>query len=89
MDSEAALSWIDIFLSDGDPRRVYGANAEEALSKMPRLRDLPWTLVAYRRAGVPLRDRLLFAGLDVVRAVAYRRGFHAGASFPWPEDPPV
>lgn len=83
------MSWIDIFLSDGDPHRVYGADAEEALSKMLRLRDLPWLWAAYRRAGVPVQDQILFLGLDVVRAVAYRKGFKDGATFPWPEEPPA
>lgn len=81
------MSWIDIFLSDGDPHRVYGADAEEALSRMMRLSDLPYLWMTYRRAGLAARDRLLFLALDVIRSVAYRRGFQAGATFPWPEEP--
>jgi hypothetical protein len=81
------MSWIDIFLSDGDPRAVYGADACDALSRMQRVRDVPFFWVAYARAGVPLGDRLIFLILDVVRAVAYRRGFRDGATFPWPEEP--
>ncbi len=81
------MSWIDIFLSDGDPHRVYGADARQALSHMMPLAQLPRLWVAYGRARVPLGDRLRFIGLDLVRGLAYRRGFRAGASFPWPEDP--
>lgn len=81
------MSWIDIFLSDGDPHRVYGANAREALSRMLRLRELPYIWAAYRRAGLPVRDQLGFLLLDVVRSIAYRRGFRDGATFPWPEEP--
>ncbi len=80
------MSWIDIFLSDGDPRRVYGADAREALTRMPRARDLPYVWVAYRRAGLRFSDQIAFLVLDVVRAIAYRRGFRDGATFPWPEE---
>ncbi len=81
------MSWIDTFLSDGDPNRVYGADAREALTRMLGVRDLPYLWVGYRRAGLGLTDQLGFLALDVVRAVAYRRGFRDGASFPWPEEP--
>lgn len=81
------MSWIDIFLSDEDPHRVYGADAKKALSSMTRLRDLPFMWAAYRRAGVRWPDRFRFLVLDVVRSVAYRRGFRDGERFPWPEDP--
>jgi hypothetical protein len=81
------MSWIDIFLSDGDPHRVYGADARQALSRMMRLRELPALWIAYGRAGLPLPDRLAFLALDVVRGIAYRRGFRDGADFPWPEEP--
>ena len=81
------MSWIDTFLSNGDPRRVYGADTREALTRLPRVRDLPYAWLAYRRAGVRLRDQLAFLVLDAVRAVAYRRGFRDGATFPWPEEP--
>ena len=81
------MSWIDIFLADGDPHRVYGADAKEALSRMPRFRDLPYLWAGYRRMGLPLRDQVAFVALDVVRNCAYRKGFRDGATFPWPEDP--
>lgn len=81
------MSWIDIFLSDGDPHRVYGANAKDAISRMPRIRDLPWMWLAYRRAGLPIRERFVFLALDIVRNMSYRRGFSDGADFPWPEEP--
>lgn len=81
------MSWIDIFLADGDPHKIWGADAESALSHMMRLRDLPPLLRAYQKAGIPLKRRWLFLGLDIARAIAYRRGFKAGASFPWPEEP--
>lgn len=81
------MSWIDIFLADGDAHRVYGADAEEALSRMMKIRDLPWIWVAYRRAGVRRRDQVAFLFLDIVRSIAYRRGFRDGATFPWPEEP--
>lgn len=81
------MSWIDTFLSDGRPATVYGADAQEALTRMLRVRDLPYMWVAYRRAGLGLRDQLAFLLLDVVRTVAYRRGFRDGATFPWPEEP--
>jgi hypothetical protein len=81
------MSWIDIFLSDGDPARVFGAGAREALTHMTPLGSLPRLWRAYRRAGLPLRDRVAFLVLDVVRYVAYRRGFADGARFPWPADP--
>ena len=81
------MSWIDIFLADGDPHRVYGADAKEALSRMLRLRELPWLWAAYRRAGLPPRDQVAFLLLDAVRSLAYRKGFRDGATFPWPEEP--
>jgi hypothetical protein len=81
------MSWIDTFLSDGDPHRVYGADAQEALTRMPRIRDLPYLWIGYRRAGLGLRDQLAFLVLDVIRSVAYRRGFRDGATFPWPSEP--
>lgn len=73
------MSWIDIYLSDGDPSTVMNASARDALSRMPRLRDLPYAYLAYRRAGLPLRTRLCFLLFDVVRNFAYRAGFRAGA----------
>ena len=80
------MSWIDTFLSDGDPHRVYGADAKDALSKLQRVRDLPWLWLAYRRAGLRHTDQAAFLVLDVVRSVAYRKGFNDGASFPWTEE---
>jgi hypothetical protein len=81
------MSWIDIFLSDGDPHRVYGADAEEALSRMMKLRELPYLWSGYRKAGLSWLDQLGFLVLDIVRSVAYRKGFRDGADFPWPEEP--
>jgi hypothetical protein len=81
------MSWIDIFLSDGDPHRVYGADAKEALTHMLRLGELPLLWASYRRAGLRPRDQAVFLVLDVVRSVAYRKGFRDGATFRWPEDP--
>lgn len=81
------MSWIDTFLSNGDPHRVYGADAREALSRMMRLSELPYLWIAYRRAGLSIVDQLGFLALDVIRSVAYRRGFKDGATFPWPEEP--
>lgn len=81
------MSWIDIFLADGDPHRVYGADAKKALSRMLRLRDLPHLWAGYRRAGLSVRDQVAFLALDIVRGRAYRRGFRDGATFPWPEEP--
>ena len=74
------MSWIDIYLSDGDPRSVLGADTREALSRVPRLRDLPYAYLAYRKAKLPLHTRLAFLALDVVRNIAYRRGFRDGAT---------
>jgi hypothetical protein len=81
------MSWIDIFLADGDPQKVYGADAKEALAKMQRLKDLPFLWGSYRRLGLPMRDQLTFLGLDIIRSLSYRRGFCDGKRFPWPEEP--
>jgi hypothetical protein len=81
------MSWIDIFLSDGDPHRVHGADAKEALSKMMRMRDLPSMWLAYRKMGLRRRDQASFLVLDLLRSYAYRKGFQDGEHFPWPEDP--
>lgn len=81
------MSWIDIFLADGNPHRVYGADAKEALSRMLRLRDLPYLWAAYRRSGLSLLDQFLFLFLDLIRSRAYRKGFRDGEHFPWPEEP--
>ena len=66
------MSWIDIFLSEGDPHRVYGADAETALSHFTRVRDLPRLWLAYRRAGLPLMDQLAFLVLDLVRSERFQ-----------------
>ena len=79
------MAWIDLFLNDGDPHKVFGADAETVLRKMPRWRDLPWMAKTYRRAGVGWGTACRFLMLDVVRYCAYSKGFRAGGSFPWPE----
>lgn len=81
------MSWIDIFLADGDPHQVYGATAKDALSRMPRIRDVPHLWARYRRLGLPVSCQLAFVVLDVVKTLAYRKGFRDGASLPWPEEP--
>ena len=82
------MSWIDIYLSDGDPRSVLGADTREALSQAPRLRDLPYAYLAYRKARLPFRNRLAFLALDVARNLAYRRGFRDGAALSHSGDKP-
>jgi GT2 family glycosyltransferase len=82
----AAMSWIDIFLCDGRPASVYGADAEEALTRMLRVRDLPFVWIGYRRAGLRTSEQVGFLLLDVVRTIAYRCGFRDGATFPWPDN---
>lgn len=72
------MSWIDIFLTDGGPNRSDARSARESLAKMLRLRELPALWLRYRRGGLALRDQLAFLTLDVVRGVAYRRGFRDG-----------
>jgi hypothetical protein len=79
------MSWIDIFLNEGDPRKIYGADAETALRKMPQLRHLPWIIKPYRRAGLSWTTVLGFLVIDIVRSVAYRKGFKDGGSYPWPD----
>jgi hypothetical protein len=79
------MSWIDVFIKEGDPRKVYGADAETALRKMPRLRHLPWMVKAYRRAGLRWTTVAGFLVIDIFRSIAYRKGFRDGGSFPWPE----
>lgn len=74
------MSWIDIYLADGDPRRIDGATAREALSKMLRWWDVPLLVRRYRRERLPLTDVVAFLVLDAIRGVAYRRGFRAGAA---------
>jgi hypothetical protein len=80
------MSWIDIFLADGDPHKVFGADAKTALSHMMRLRDLPKLLKAYWKSNLPFFIIPFFLVLDLCRAYSYRKGFKDGAKFPWPED---
>lgn len=72
------MSWIDIYLSNGNPSAVMGATARDALSRMPRLRDLPYAYLAYRRAGLSRSTCACFLLFDVVRNLSYRAGFRAG-----------
>lgn len=81
------MSWIDIFLADGDPHKVYGADAKTALSHMMRTSDLPRLIMAYWKSGLPRFLIPAFLILDLCRAFAYRKGFKDGAHFPWPDDP--
>ena len=69
------MSWIDIYLSDGDPSTVYGADAEKAITSMLRLRDLPYIMIGYRYSGLSRFDSLAFTFLDLIRHFAYRKGF--------------
>jgi hypothetical protein len=80
------MSWIDIYLADGDARSNDGATAREALSKMLQWWDFPLLVLRYRREGLPLRDVVAFLALHAVRGIAYRRGFRAGAEHPWREE---
>lgn len=75
------MSWIDIYLSDGEPDKVYGADAEQALTSMLRIRDLPYLWIAYRRGGVKIIDTFIFIIFDIIRTIAYRRGFEAGYDY--------
>ena len=52
---------------------------------MPQLRHLPWAAKAYRRAGLSWSTVAAFLVIDIVRSIAYRKGFRDGASFPWQE----
>ena len=78
------MSWIDVFLNEGNPRKVYGADAETALRKMPQVRHLPWKVKAYRRAGLRWTTIAAFVVIDVIRSTAYRKGFNDGGTHPWP-----
>ena len=80
------MSWIDIFLADGDPHKVYGSDAKTALSHMMRAGDLPRLIKAYWLSNVPVTLIPIFLFLDLCRAVSYRRGFKNGEDFPWPSD---
>lgn len=79
------MAWIDLFLNDGDPHKVFGADAETAMRRLPRWRDLPWMAKVYLNSGVGWYTAIRFVMLDMVRYCAYRRGFQDGEVFPWPE----
>jgi hypothetical protein len=81
------MSWIDTFLSDGDPHRVLGADARKALSRVARARDLVPLWIGYWKTGLPLGVILLFACLDLVRRHFYAKGFRAGGTYPWGDKP--
>lgn len=81
------MSWIDIFLADGDPHKVYGADAKTALAHMMRLSDLPRLAVAYFRSNLQWYLIPLFLFLDIFRGIFYRKGFKDGENFPWPKEP--
>ena len=77
------MAWIDIFLADGDPHKVYGANAEKALTGMMKLQHIPYMWKVYRKAGLGIKITFFFMFLDVVRSLAYRKGFKDGKTFDW------
>lgn len=81
MEKEEDMSWIDIYLSDGEPDKVYGADAQQALTSMLRMRDLPYLWIRYRKAGVKITDTFLFIIFDIIRTIAYRRGFESGYEY--------
>ncbi len=72
------MSWIDIYLSDGDPGTVYGADVEKALRSILKMHDLPYVLLSYRKAGLRIHESLFFVFLDILRNFAYREGFIDG-----------
>jgi len=75
------MSWIDIYLSDEEPDQVYGADAEEALTNMLQIRDLPHLWISYRKSGVGVITSFVFVLFDIVRNIAYRRGFESGDEY--------
>jgi hypothetical protein len=81
------MSWIDIFLADGDPHKVYGADAKTALAHMMKFSDLPRLTVAYFKSKLPWHLIPIFLFLDFFRAKYYRKGFKDGEDFPWPKEP--
>ena len=70
------MSWIDIYLSDGNPEGVFNADAQKALTYMGRWRDIPYHWLVYRKSDLKLAEILAFLILDIVRHRAYRRGFN-------------
>lgn len=82
------MSWIDTFLSDGDPNKVMGANAADALAHTSRWRDLLVLQRRYRQSGLSIRTCATFLVLDAIRKAAYERGFRDGEDFPWPDEHP-
>ncbi len=81
MEKVEDMSWIDIYLSDEEPDQVYGADAEEALTSMLKIRDLPHLWINYRKSGVGLVNSSIFVLFDIVRNIAYRKGFEAGEEY--------
>ena len=76
------MSWIDTFLSNGDPNSVLGADARRALTRVFRFRDMVSLWVDYGRR-FPVGQALMFACLDLIRRQSYAKGFRAGATYPW------
>ncbi|MCK5290918.1 MAG: hypothetical protein KAR39_02750 [Thermoplasmata archaeon] len=72
------MSWIDIYLSDGDPSAIYGADVEKALKSILKIQDLPYVLLSYRKAGLRIHEAFIFLFLDILRNLAYREGFIDG-----------
>lgn len=81
MEKVEDMSWIDIYLSDEEPKQVYGADAEEALTSMLKIRDLPHLWIKYRKSGVGIINSSIFVLFDIVRNLAYRRGFETGEEY--------
>lgn len=77
------MAWIDIFLADGDPHKVYGADAEKALTGMMKIRHIPFMWKVYRKSGFNIKHTITFMFFDVIRNVAYRKGFKDGKDFEW------
>lgn len=75
------MSWIDIYLSDEEPDQVYGADAEKALTSMLKLKDLPHILISYLKSDVGIIDSFVFLLFDIIRNIAYRRGFERGDEY--------
>lgn len=69
------MSWIDIYLSDGNPNSILGADAQTALTRMLKWRDLPYRWLVYRKSGLSIKDSITFLILDVLRNHAYKKGF--------------
>lgn len=87
MEKVDDMSWIDIYLSDEEPDQVYGADAEEALTSMLKIRDLPHLWISYRKSGVGIITSFVFVLFDIVRNLAYRRGFETGEEYLEEEKP--